>query len=73
MILCYSDLRRTRSESPNPSTGDGTHNRSSPLGVPDGFFRAAGEIYEALAGYKDTPDMPSVAEVAKALAGRRPV
>ncbi len=42
-------------------------------GLPDGFFRAAGEIYEALAGYKDTPDMPSVAEVAKALSGRRHV
>jgi 3-hydroxyisobutyrate dehydrogenase-like beta-hydroxyacid dehydrogenase len=42
-------------------------------GLPDGFFRAAGEIYEALAGYKDAPDMPSVAEVAKALAGRRRV
>jgi 3-hydroxyisobutyrate dehydrogenase-like beta-hydroxyacid dehydrogenase len=42
-------------------------------GLPDGFFRAAGEIYEALAGYKDTPDVPSVAEVAKALAGRRRV
>jgi 3-hydroxyisobutyrate dehydrogenase-like beta-hydroxyacid dehydrogenase len=39
-------------------------------GLPDGFFRAAGEIYESLAGYKDAPDMPSVAEVAKALAGR---
>lgn len=39
-------------------------------GLPDGFFRAAGEIYESLAGYKDTPGMPSVAEVAKALAGR---
>ena len=39
-------------------------------GLPDGFFRAAGEIYESLAGYKDAPGMPSVAEVAKALAGR---
>jgi len=39
-------------------------------GLPDGFFRAAGEIYESLAGYKDAPAMPSVAEVAKALAGR---
>ena len=39
-------------------------------GLPDGFFRAAGEIYESLACYKDAPDMPSVAEVAKALAGR---
>ena len=39
-------------------------------GLPDGFFRAAGEIYESLAGYKDAPSMPSVAEVAKALFGR---
>ncbi len=39
-------------------------------GLPDGFFRAAGEIYESLAGYKDAPGMPSVAEVAKTLAGR---
>ncbi len=39
-------------------------------GLPDGFFRAAGEIYESLVGYKDAPGMPSVAEVAKALAGR---
>jgi 3-hydroxyisobutyrate dehydrogenase-like beta-hydroxyacid dehydrogenase len=39
-------------------------------GLPDGFFRAAGEIYDSLAGYKDAPGMPSVAEVAKALAGR---
>lgn len=39
-------------------------------GLPDGFFRAAAEIYESLAGYKDAPAMPSVAEVAKALAGR---
>ena len=39
-------------------------------GLPDGFFLAAGEIYESLAGYKDAPDMPSVAEVAKALTGR---
>ncbi|MDO8476100.1 MAG: DUF1932 domain-containing protein [Candidatus Rokubacteria bacterium] len=39
-------------------------------GLPDGFFRAAAEIYESLAGYKDAPSRPSVAEVAKALAGR---
>ena len=39
-------------------------------GLPDGFFRAAGEIYKPLVGYKDAPAMPSVAEVAKALAGR---
>jgi 3-hydroxyisobutyrate dehydrogenase-like beta-hydroxyacid dehydrogenase len=41
-------------------------------GLPDGFFLAAGKIYEALAGYKDAPGMPSVAEVAKALLGQRP-
>jgi 3-hydroxyisobutyrate dehydrogenase-like beta-hydroxyacid dehydrogenase len=39
-------------------------------GFPDGFFRAAEEIYESLAGYKDAPSTPSVAEVAKALFGR---
>jgi 3-hydroxyisobutyrate dehydrogenase-like beta-hydroxyacid dehydrogenase len=39
--------------------------------LPDGFFLAAGKIYEALAGYKDTPGSPSVAEVAKALLGER--
>jgi len=39
-------------------------------GLPDGFFRAAAEVYESLAGYKDAPSIPSVAEVAKALAGR---
>ena len=42
-------------------------------GLPDGFFRAAGKIYESLTGYKDAPDMPPVAEVAIALAGRRRV
>jgi 3-hydroxyisobutyrate dehydrogenase-like beta-hydroxyacid dehydrogenase len=35
--------------------------------LPNGFFLAAGKIYESLAGYKDTPGSPSVAEVAKAL------
>jgi 3-hydroxyisobutyrate dehydrogenase-like beta-hydroxyacid dehydrogenase len=40
-------------------------------GLPDGFFRAAAEIYESLAGYKNAPGTPSVAEVAKAL-GERP-
>lgn len=38
-------------------------------GLPDGFFRAAAEIYESLAGYKDAPTAPSVAEVVKAVAG----
>lgn len=42
-------------------------------GLPDGFFLAAAEIYQSLAGYKDAPDTPSVAEVAKALTGRRRV
>jgi 3-hydroxyisobutyrate dehydrogenase-like beta-hydroxyacid dehydrogenase len=41
-------------------------------GLPDGFFMAAGKIYESLAGYKDAPGMPSAAEVAKALMGQRP-
>lgn len=39
-------------------------------GLPDGFFRAAAEIYESLAGYRDAPGMPSVAAVAKVLTGR---
>jgi 3-hydroxyisobutyrate dehydrogenase-like beta-hydroxyacid dehydrogenase len=37
-------------------------------GLPDGFHQAAAEIYRRLAGWKDTPTPPSVAEVAKALA-----
>jgi 3-hydroxyisobutyrate dehydrogenase-like beta-hydroxyacid dehydrogenase len=41
-------------------------------GLPDGFFLAAGKIYESLAGYKDAPGKPSAAEVAKALIGERP-
>src|SRR5437773_2155703 len=40
--------------------------------LPDGFFLAAGKIYEALAGYKDTPASPSAAEVAKSLMKQRP-
>lgn len=39
-------------------------------GLPDGFHRAAAEIYARLAGYKDAPDAPSVAEVADALRKR---
>ena len=39
-------------------------------GLPDGVFQAAGEIYESLASYKDAPDTPSVAEVARALMER---
>lgn len=37
-------------------------------GLPDGFHDAAGEVYRRLAGWKDTPAPPSVAEVLKALA-----
>ena len=37
-------------------------------GLPDGFHDAAGEVYRRLAGWKDTPTPPSVAEVLKALA-----
>lgn len=37
-------------------------------GLPEGFHQAAGEAYRRLAGWKDTPAPPSVAEVAKALA-----
>jgi 3-hydroxyisobutyrate dehydrogenase-like beta-hydroxyacid dehydrogenase len=37
-------------------------------GLPDGFHEAAGEVYRRLAGWKDTPTPPSVAEVLKALA-----
>ena len=42
-------------------------------GLPDGFFLAAGEIYESLASYKDAPNTPSVAEVAKAVMEQRRV
>jgi 3-hydroxyisobutyrate dehydrogenase-like beta-hydroxyacid dehydrogenase len=41
-------------------------------GLPNGFFLAAGKIYESLAGYKDVSGSPSVAEVAKAILGKRP-
>jgi 3-hydroxyisobutyrate dehydrogenase-like beta-hydroxyacid dehydrogenase len=41
-------------------------------GLPDGYFLAAGKIYELLAGYKDAPGMPSAAEVAKVLMGQPP-
>jgi 3-hydroxyisobutyrate dehydrogenase-like beta-hydroxyacid dehydrogenase len=37
-------------------------------GLPDGFHEASAEIYRRLAGWKDTPTPPSVAEVAKTLA-----
>jgi 3-hydroxyisobutyrate dehydrogenase-like beta-hydroxyacid dehydrogenase len=38
-------------------------------GLPDGFHRAAGEVYERLAAYKDATTPPSLAEAAGALAG----
>jgi 3-hydroxyisobutyrate dehydrogenase-like beta-hydroxyacid dehydrogenase len=41
-------------------------------GLPDGFFLAAGKIYESLAGYKDASGMPSAAAVAKSLMKQRP-
>ena len=41
-------------------------------GLPNGFFLAAGKIYESLAGYKDVSGSPSVGEVAKAILGKRP-
>jgi len=41
-------------------------------GLPNGFFLAAGKIYESLAGYKDVSGSPSVAEVAKTIFGKRP-
>ena len=37
-------------------------------GLPEGFHHGAAEVYRRLAGWKDTPAPPSVAEVAKALA-----
>jgi 3-hydroxyisobutyrate dehydrogenase-like beta-hydroxyacid dehydrogenase len=37
-------------------------------GLPAGFHQAAAEVYRRLAGWKDTPAPPSVAEAAKALA-----
>ncbi len=37
-------------------------------GLPDGFHRAAGEIYERLSEYKDTKTPPSMQEVAARLA-----
>lgn len=40
-------------------------------GLPDGFHRAAAEIYRRLAGYKDTAAPPSVAEVAETLVKAR--
>jgi len=36
-------------------------------GLPDGFSRAAATVYRRLAGYKDSKEPPSVAEIAAAL------
>jgi 3-hydroxyisobutyrate dehydrogenase-like beta-hydroxyacid dehydrogenase len=36
-------------------------------GLPDGFHRAAGEVYRRMAGYKDAPTAPSMEDVAKTL------
>ena len=41
-------------------------------GLPDGFHRAAGEIYQRLSEFKDTKTPPSMAEVAARLTGKRP-
>jgi 3-hydroxyisobutyrate dehydrogenase-like beta-hydroxyacid dehydrogenase len=38
-------------------------------GLPDGFHRAAGEVYQRLARYKDASEAPPLAEAAAALAG----
>jgi 3-hydroxyisobutyrate dehydrogenase-like beta-hydroxyacid dehydrogenase len=37
-------------------------------GLPEGFHEAAGEVYRRLSGWKDTPKVPSIAEVGRALA-----
>jgi 3-hydroxyisobutyrate dehydrogenase-like beta-hydroxyacid dehydrogenase len=42
-------------------------------GLPGGFHGAAGEIYRRLAGYKDSPALPSVAEVARVLTTKPPL
>ena len=36
-------------------------------GLPDGFHRAAGEVYQRMATYKDAPTAPSMEDVAKTL------
>jgi 3-hydroxyisobutyrate dehydrogenase-like beta-hydroxyacid dehydrogenase len=36
-------------------------------GLPDGFHRAAANVYERLAPYKDTPTQPSAADAARVL------
>jgi len=39
----------------------------SNAGLPDGFHRAAGDIYGRMASYKDAPAAPSIEDVAKTL------
>jgi 3-hydroxyisobutyrate dehydrogenase-like beta-hydroxyacid dehydrogenase len=39
-------------------------------GIPDGFSRAAADVYRRLAGYKDAKQTPSAMEVAAVLGGR---
>jgi 3-hydroxyisobutyrate dehydrogenase-like beta-hydroxyacid dehydrogenase len=39
-------------------------------GIPDGFSRAAADVYRRLAGYKDAKQAPSATEVAAVLGGR---
>jgi 3-hydroxyisobutyrate dehydrogenase-like beta-hydroxyacid dehydrogenase len=39
-------------------------------GLPDGFWRAAAEVYRGLAGYKDAAEPPSLDTVARSLASR---
>lgn len=41
------------------------------VGLPDGFFRAAAEVYERLSGFKDTEELIELAEVAEVLRGVR--
>jgi hypothetical protein len=36
-------------------------------GLPDGFHRAAGEVYQRLESFKDRTTPPSMAEVTRAL------
>jgi 3-hydroxyisobutyrate dehydrogenase-like beta-hydroxyacid dehydrogenase len=38
-------------------------------GLPDGFHRAAGDVYRRMVGYKDAPTPPSMEDVAKTLLG----
>jgi hypothetical protein len=40
-------------------------------GLPDGFHRAAAEVYQRLARYKDASEPPPLAEAAGALTGAK--